>query len=496
MHELLTPKEMGDADRLSIERGPFSGFQLMLRAGSAVTSSILKIFPAARRVAVLCGPGNNGGDGYVVAEQLAGSGVETVCFCSARPKPSTDAERAAQNYRDIVLPLASFRPEGFDLVVDGLFGAGLARDVSGLEKQAIDSVNVKGTTVVAIDLPSGVSGETGRVLGASLSAALTVTFFRKKPGHILEPGRSRCGAQILADIGILPTVLEHINPRCFENAPAVWGAFLPKPEVMTHKYRRGAVGVFSGGPYSTGAARLSALAAARSGAGAVTILSPSDALAINACHLTSIMLRKTDVQDDLTRILRESKIRSFVLGPGFGDNDKARDFVSLLLQSDMDLVLDADGITAFEDHPASLFDLVREKAWGAVVLTPHEGEFHRVFPKFAMNNAMSKVEKARAAAKLSNSIIIYKGPDSVIAAPDGRATINGNGNAYLATAGSGDVLAGVVAGLLAQGMPPFEAACAGVWIHAEAGKQFGPGLIAEDFPAQLPKVFQELLAVG
>lgn len=494
MLELLTPAEMGDADRLATESGPINSFELMCRAGTAVTSAILENFPCAQRIAVLCGPGNNGGDGYVVAEQLANRGMELTCFFSAVPKPGTDAQRAAQNFGGKTQPLARFKPEEFDLVVDGLFGAGLDRDVSGLVKDVIDAVNLARVPVVAIDLPSGVSGETGGISGSSFSAALTVTFFRRKLGHLLEPGRSRCGIQRVADIGIPASVLDRISPHCFENAPFLWKDALPTPQTTTHKYQRGAVGVFSGGPHSTGAARLSALAAARSGAGAVAILSPHDALIVNACHLTSIMLRKVDALDDLSAVLNECKFNGFVLGPGFGNDAKVRAFVPILCQSDVKLVLDADGITAFAGHSAELIGLKNEGGKTALVMTPHEGEFKRMFPEIFVDNSLSKVEKAKAAAKLTNSIIVYKGADSVIAASDGRAAVNSNGTPYLATAGSGDVLSGVIASLLAQGMPPFEAACAGVWIHADAGNKYGPGLIAEDLPEQLSIVFKELCA--
>jgi hydroxyethylthiazole kinase-like uncharacterized protein yjeF len=328
------------------------------------------------------------------------------------------------------------------------------------------------------------------VLGAAPHADLTVTFFRMKPGHLLCPGREYCGETIVADIGIPDAMLEEIAPRCSENVPALWRSVLPVPAVDTHKYKRGHACVFSGGPSATGAARLAAMAAARIGAGAVTVLSPAAAMLVNASHMTAIMLAKVDAAADLSAFIERRKPDAFVLGPGFGVGEKTRELALAVLENrDCGaLVLDADGITSFRDAPASLFIMAGSGHAPPLVLTPHEGEFARLFPGLAEDAALSKLDKARRAADRAHAVVIYKGPDTVIAAPDGRAAINANGTPYLATAGSGDVLSGMTAGLLAQGMPAFEAACAAVWMHADAGSRFGPGLIAEDLPGLLPAV--------
>lgn len=340
------------------------------------------------------------------------------------------------------------------------------------------------------------------MLGSASRADVTVTFARKKPGHLLLPGREFCGEVVLADIGIGDAVIASLAPKTFANEPALWRHALPVPAVDAHKYKRGHVGVFSGGPASTGAARLSAMAAARAGAGAVTVLSPGSAMQVNAAHLTAIMLRKTDNEVDLAAFLADRRPSAFVLGPGFGVGDKARRFALAVLadgalgpaRSGVEgLVLDADGITAFRDKPTALFLAAGAKRAPALVLTPHDGEFARLFPDIAADQTLSKLEKARQASARAHGVVIYKGPDTVIAAPDGRAAINSNGAPWLATAGSGDVLAGIVAGLMAQGMPAFEAACAAVWLHAEAGSRFGPGLIAEDLPQALVAVLADLL---
>ena len=493
MHEILSPEEMSRADRLTAEMGPIDTYELMRNAGAAVMAEMLARFADAPGFDVLCGPGNNGGDGYVIARLLQEHGLDVRVWREAEPKPGTDAARAAAEWPVVPGTLADFTPEAGRVVVDALFGAGLTRPVEGIYAEALERAADAPVSVVAVDLPSGISGESGIVMGTTLPASLTVTFFRKKPGHLLYPGRSLCGETVVADIGIDPQVLEIIGPCCWENTPALWRAMLPRPAVDTHKYDRGHVGVFSGGPSSTGAARLAARAAARIGAGAVTLLSPAAALAVNAIHLTSIMLRRVEEADELANFQRERGAAAYVLGPAFGVNEKARIFATMvLLEEEVEpahLVLDADGITAFAGEPERLFASAAGSR-GTLVLTPHLGEFARLFPDIAADERLSKLGRARAAAARSGAVVLIKGPDTVIAAPDGRAIINANATPYLATAGSGDVLAGMIAGLLAQGMHGFEATAAAVYLHAEAGRAYGPGLIAEDLPDGLPAVLR------
>jgi hydroxyethylthiazole kinase-like uncharacterized protein yjeF len=493
-HQLLTPEEMAEVDRLAVEAGPFAGIELMRRAGAAVAAAVLERFPEAAVVHVLCGPGNNGGDGYVAARLLMEAGMDVRVWSMASPRAGTDAAIAAGECPVPTQPIDGFRAAAGELVVDALFGAGLSRPVTGAAAKAIAEIGRSGARMVAIDLPSGISGASGRVLGVAPRADLTVTFFRLKPGHLLYPGRDYCGETVMADIGIGDGVLEKVRPVLFENVPALWREALPFPVVETYKYKRGLACVFSGGPSATGAARLAAMAAARIGAGAVTVLSPAAAMLVNASHLTAIMLAKVEDVADLKVFIDRRKPNAFVLGPGFGVGERARDLALAVLENGDfgGLVLDADGITSFEDAPASLFIAAGSGHAPPLVLTPHEGEFARLFPGIAKDEALSKLDKARRAAERSHAVVVYKGPDTVIAAPDGRAAINANGTPFLATAGSGDVLAGMTAGLLAQGMPAFEAACAAVWMHAEAGNRLGPGLIAEDLPGLLPEVLGEV----
>ena len=498
MFELLTPAEMSSADRLTIESGTRDGFSLMLAAGHAVAHVALGMFAGKGPIAVLCGPGNNGGDGYVAAQFLLEAGMDVMCFGTAQPRQGSDAMRALLFYKGEVRRLSAFSPVDFAGVIDALYGAGLTRSIGGVEASVIGELNASGIPVIAVDLPSGISGENGQISGVAVNARATVTFFRKKPGHLLQPGRAHCGILHVADIGIADDVLTTIKPQTFENSPELWRGQLPQLSINAHKYSRGHAVVFSGPAHSTGAARLSAMAAARSGAGAVTLLSPPDALLTNAAHLTSIMVRETRNIKDVETFVKDRKVAACVLGPGYGSPSFARDH-ALALFSAIDgqaeylkgVVLDADGITAFENKPDQLFKAKRS-AHTALVLTPHEGEFRRLFPDIAAEADSSKTDKARQAASRANAVVIYKDPDTVIAAPDGRAIINANGTAFLATAGSGDVLAGIVCGLLSQGMPAFEAASAAVWIHADAGRRFGHGLIAEDLPNQLPAVWSAL----
>lgn len=492
MHELLTPDEMGRADALAIGRGPLSGIELMRNAGRAAAREILDRFADAECVSILCGPGNNGGDGYVIARELKRAGIPVSVFTLAQAKPGTDAALVAEEYNGDVSPMAAFSPSAGGLLVDALFGAGLTRSVDGPALEAIRKTKEAGCRVVAVDLPSGLSGDSGAVLGDACPADLTVAFFRKKPGHLLYPGRILCGELAVADIGIRSDILADIGPSCFENLPKLWIDVLPTPSADAHKYSRGAVGVFSGGPASTGAARLSAEAAQRAGAGAVTVYSPANALLVNANHLTSIMLSKLDAADELAEMLKSSRNKAFVLGPGFGIGEKVCEFALAVLsvkENPPHLVLDADGLTSLAENPATLFDRPGNDRQ-SLVLTPHEGEFARLFPDHAADPALSKLDRARAAAKQASATVIYKGPDTVVASPDGRAAINTNGTPWLATAGSGDVLAGITAALLAQGMPAFEAACASVWMHAESGQLVGRSAIAEDLVDRLPCVYR------
>jgi hydroxyethylthiazole kinase-like uncharacterized protein yjeF len=485
--EILTPREMAQADALTIEGGT-SGVVLMERAGLAVAEAVRRHAPAGARVRVLTGPGNNGGDGFVAARILADAGYSVVVGALAtRDELKGDAAFAAASWGGEVRGLSPVVAEEADIIVDAIFGAGLGRAVDGLTEETIEAVNRMTVPVIAVDLPSGVDGRTGRILGAAIEAVETVTFFRPKPGHFLLPGRLRCGRLTVVDIGIEGGVLEAIRPNTWHNTPVLWS--LPPLAEDGHKYSRGHAVVVSGAMSYTGAARLAARAALRSGAGLVTVASPGDAIAVNAAHLTSVMLTEVNQPADLSVVLTDERKNAVVLGPGLGVGEGAAALVDAALKSAAAVVLDADALTSFAGNRERLFKGIKARR-KPVVMTPHEGEFAKLFPDLLSND--SKVERARLAAGASGAVVILKGPDTVVAAPDGHAAISDNAPPQLATAGSGDVLAGMVGGLLAQGLGGYEAANAAVWLHGEAGLVRGRGLISEDLPEVLPAVFTEL----
>ena len=488
MLELLTPAEMTQADRLTIAAGT-PGIALMEIAGRAVADAAAARCTGAT-VAIACGPGNNGGDGFVAARLLRERGFDVrLALLGPRDRLKGDAALAADRWQGDVLPLPDLDLAGVSVVVDALFGAGLDRAAAGEAADAIAAINACGAHVVAVDLPSGILGETGQVMGVAVRADETVTFFRPKPGHVLMPGRGHVGRLRVADIGIVPDVLDEIRPRASLNRPALWRHAMPALKADGHKYDRGHAVIVSGGMTQTGAARLAARAALRVGAGLVTLASPPEALAVNAAHLTAIMLKRMDGAAGLAALLEDRRLNSVGLGPGLGSVDVARPLVEAALASEAAVVIDADGISAFRSDPEALFTRIRDRA-APVVLTPHDGEFARLFPDLA--ELPGKLDRSRRASARSGAIVLLKGADTTVANPDGRAAIADNAPPYLATAGSGDVLAGMIVGLLADGMPAFEATAAAVWLHGEAGAVLGRGLIAEDLADALPRVFTRL----
>ena len=490
--EVLTTAEMERADRLTIAAGT-PGFALMISAGQAVAQAAMDLVEEGP-ILVVAGPGNNGGDGFVAAAELAARGREVaVILLCERDSLKGDAASAARGWKFPVLP---FNPHAIGkpaLIIDALFGAGLDRAVKGEPLEMIEAINANGAPVLAVDLPSGINGTTAAVMGVAVRATETVTFFRRKPAHLLLPGRIHCGRVRVADIGIDANVLAEIQPRTFENLPSVWRPSFPVPRIDGHKYDRGHAVVVSGGLAATGAARLSARGALRAGAGLVTLASPREALAVNASALSAVMVRAVDTVVEFAEMLGDKRFNTCVIGPGAGIGARTRDLVLTAVSAKRSLVLDADALTSFADAPDRLFDAIKACHDPQVVLTPHEGEFPRLFSDISNKQPLrSKLGRVRAAAERSGAVVLLKGPDTVVASPEGRATIAANAPPWLATAGAGDVLAGMISGLLAQGVPAFEAASMGVWMHGEAAREAGPGLIAEDLPEVLPAVLRHL----
>lgn len=465
---LLTPVEMARADAAAIAGG-IPGEWLMEAAGRAVARAAIAAFRPCRTL-VLAGPGNNGGDGYVAARLLEQAGWPVAVAALAPPRPGTDAARAAARWRGPMRPFAPDEAARAGLVVDAVFGAGLARPVDGVVAATLAAA---GGPLLAVDVPSGLDGATGQARGYAPRAALTVTFFRRKPGHLLLPGRTLCGRTILADIGLPAHVLETVRPATWENAPGLW--HLPAVSAGAHKYSRGLVTILAGAGM-TGAARLAAAGARRAGAGLVTIAAPDRA--------AGDVLRTGEpgaivTEAPIPALLGDPRRDIWVIGPGMAAEEPTLAAFAAVAGAGRRVVADAGLLAAAAGAP--------ERLRGAAVLTPHEGEFTRLFG----GPAGDRLGAARAAAARIGTVVVLKGPDTVVAAPDGRAAINAHAPPFLATAGTGDVLAGIIAALLAAGMAAFEAAAAAVWLHGAAALRCGPGLIAEDLPASLSIVLQD-----
>ena len=494
--ELFTNDEMARADGLSASRD-IANRALMEAAGDAVAKAAMAMLarivrPAGQppSVLILCGRGNNGGDGFVAARKLQELGAAVrVALLGAMSELRGDAAMAAADWLgpiELAKP-ATLQP-AVDLIIDAVLGAGLHGPVRDDFAAIIEAINTRNLPVLSIDVPSGVNGTTGAIASIAVAATETVTFVRRKPGHLLLPGRLACGPVMLADIGMPESVIAEIAAQTFANEPGLWLHRFPFPRIDQHKYHRGHALVLGGLAHQGGAARLAARAALRAGAGLVTVGATAAALAIHACHLNAIMLCAIEDAADLGDVLADRRKNAVLIGPGFGVGPRTLDMTIAALRSGAATVIDADAITSAAGGAEHLFATIGHSGVRPAVLTPHDGEFARLFPDLEG----SRLARARAAAARSSAVVILKGPDTVIAAPDGRAAINSNAPPTLATAGSGDVLAGLVAGLLAQGMPGFEAAAAAVWLHGAAASAFGPGLIAEDLPEMLPRVLGDV----
>ncbi|MDX1291275.1 MAG: NAD(P)H-hydrate dehydratase [Hyphomonas sp.] len=471
---ILTPQEMRAAEEALFSKGTDS-FELMQRAGTAVAEFVHAKWPEGR-IQVLCGPGGNGGDGFIAAARLAKLWRKVDVFCLVDRNALTgDAARAAAEWEGEIQPLEMALEAPHDIVLDALFGGGLSRPLEGIPAKLAE----RGGRVVSIDVPSGIDGESARPLGPCFRAEGTITFAALRPAHVLVPGAAYCGGVFVADIGV------PVQTKLLENSPLLWGRNLPQPGQGSHKHARGHLAVVSGHMASTGAARMAGRAGLRAGAGLVTLLSPPDAVAVNASHLTAIMLKEVADADQLRSAIETTSV--LILGPAAGVSTSTRENVECLLSSGTKAVLDADALTVFADDREALYAQLRPDD----LMTPHIGEFGRIFGDL-LETEVNKVEATRKAAQLAGCVVLLKGPDTVIAKPDGMAIVNTHATHWLATAGSGDVLAGIAGGLMAQGVDTFTAAAMASWLHGEAGRRVGAGLIAEDLEAQLPDILSAL----
>ncbi len=474
-HRLITTEQMYAVDRQTIDAG-ISEQKLIANAAARVCAEITERYDECPLL-VLAGPGNNGADGLKVAELLKNEGWQVIIWTYTKGKKLPDIAKAG-------------------LILDALFGAGLSKPLAGILLKLVEQINATPTPVVSVDIPTGIDGNTGQANPIAINAHMTVTFFRKKPGHVLYPGRAHCGEIICRDINIASAALNNIGGAVlYENHPDLWRSDFPKRCAESHKYKYGHVLCVSGPMRTTGAARLAARGALRAGAGLVSIAAPASALMVHAVHLTAIMLEKADSGADLAALAEDTRKNVILIGPGLGLGERAKEMVSAALSTKAALVLDADALTLFKDAPDLLFRAIKART-APVILTPHAGEFSRIFGDIKDG---SKIDAARDAARISGAVVAYKGADTVIASPhiashsanSGVCVVNTNACAHLASAGSGDVLAGIIAGLLAQGMEPLKAACAGVWLHGAAGRRLGPGLIAGDIPGALPQLLKQ-----
>jgi len=476
---LLTVEAMSAADRRTIDAGT-PGEALMERAGEAVTAAILDRW-SPRPTLVLCGPGNNGGDGFVIARHLQEAGWPvSLALLGDVERMQGDASVMVSRWKGDIQPFRQAAVDRAELVVDAVFGAGLSRRLDDDLVSLFDAIEAP---LVAVDLPSGVDGNTGELLGGAPQAELTVTFCRKKPGHLLLPGRGRCGDVVVSDIGIADATVDELGGDLLENHPELWVEAWPWPRAGDHKYTRGHLVVTGGGMASSGAARLAARAGLRAGAGLVTCAVPAGAVLVYAARQTAVMTASLGSAEDLPDLLEQRRAGAVVLGPGQGVNDETRRAVEAVLLTGRAAVLDADALTVFHERPGDLFALLNERC----VLTPHEGEFKRLFRRTS-----DKVADVRHAARAAGCVVLLKGADTVMASPDGTTYINSNAPPDLATAGSGDVLAGFTGGFLSQGCSALHAAGMAAWLHGETGREAGPGLIAEDLPEMVPAVLRRM----
>ena len=470
--ELFSPAAMAEADRRTIAGGR-AGITLMETAGAAVAARVRDLWDGGA-IAVLCGPGNNGGDGFVAGRVLAEWGFEVRLFLRGDVAGlKGDAAIAAERWDRPVAPLGEPALDGVGVVVDALFGAGLTRALAADVAAWADASAEASVKVVAVDLPSGVNGANGRVEGTAFRAVETVTFARAKPGHLLLPGAEHRGHLTIADIGLdagaLAAAHRDAQAPVWCNLPALWADVRRAPAAGDHKYRRGHANIVAGGIETGGAARLAARAALTGGAGLVTLLCPPAALSTNTARLDAVMVRRL-ADDDVGPWLEDERRNAWLLGPGGGVGPALRAKVEAVLGHGRAAVLDADALTSFAGDVEGLARAVR----GPVVLTPHAGEAARL-----ASPSGDKLADARALAADTCAVVLLKGYDTVVAAPDGRAAIAVNGCPALATAGAGDVLAGLVTAQLAQGLAAFDAAAVAVWLHNEAARARPHGLTAD-----------------
>jgi ADP-dependent NAD(P)H-hydrate dehydratase / NAD(P)H-hydrate epimerase len=500
--DLVTAAEMRTLDRLTIERYGTPGHVLMERAGRGATEALLACLPrlrrAGRRAVIVAGKGNNGGDGFVIARLLRRRGVRTeVVLLGRAAAVGGDAARMLRAYRTGRAPLHEIEDgahlgvlaralDGADVVVDAIFGTGLDKPVRGLHAEAIELINASGVPVFAVDIPSGLNADTGMPMGTAIQAEATATFGFAKLGQALYPGVRHCGRLAVVDIGIAAAAIAAHPPSAALLDAAAVARLVPARQPDAHKGDCGHVLVIAGSFGKTGAAQLAARAAARVGAGLVTVVAPVSLYSIYAAGVREAMTEALPDDDgrirfDAARLQALSAGKTaVVIGPGVGTHSGAEETVRWLLANlDMPIVVDADAITVLARDPAAL-----RSSRAQALLTPHPGEMSRLL---ATDTAAVQADRAGVARRFASEqrcTLVLKGARSVIADAGGRIWVNPTGNPGMASGGMGDVLSGVLGGLLAQGLSTSEAACLGVYLHGAVADRIAAdgqiGLLASD----------------
>ena len=457
----------------------------MKKAGRRVFEFVSNKFKNKQKIIVLCGPGNNGGDGFVVAKQLIDYGYTVQVYVySDRKNYKGDALTALKEYEGNLKKINLFRLPKNVIYIDALFGIGLKREIKGKLKKVFKLINKSNNPVISVDIPSGISSDNGQILGSAIKADYTVTFHRKKVGHILDNGQEFSGKLKVVDIGFNQ---RKMKTRILENFPSIWIRYFPWKKSLGHKYSRGRVIVYGGEKEFTGATILSSQAALRTGTGSVKIICSNHTLQIYSVKFPSVL--KTEINNiyELKEFLKKEKITSMLIGPGAGSNKKIKEITKLILKKVKYVVLDADALTCFKDDLKSLYSLLDKNK----IITPHEGEFHKIFPK--IKKKINKIDKALQAVRLTKSNIVLKGSSTIIVSFDKKIVINNHSSSELAVIGSGDVLGGIILSLIGKKkMNPFLAGCAATWLHGDIAKNYGKGLIAEDIVKGIPAALKRL----
>ncbi len=480
---LYLARQVRELDRIAIEERGIAGGELMERAGKAAFKSLRFNWPRARRVSVVCGPGNNGGDGFVVARLARQRGLQERVISLVDPQRlAGDAARACLSYREAGGTLEPFDGRSAswgDVIVDGIFGTGLEREVSGVWGEAVTAINASGRPVLALDIPSGLHADTGRILGAGVKACLTVSFIGLKAGAFTAEGPESCGEIIFDDLDVPAEIYSAMPPFAERLTQAGLRHKLPRRPRHIHKGRCGHVLVVGGNLGMAGAARMAGEAAYRSGAGLVSIATHPAHAGVLMAACPELMVRGVDTAAALRPLLQRASV--VALGPGLGQDDWARQMLAAALESSLPLVVDADALNLVAAEP------LRREDW---VLTPHPGEAARLLKTRVADVQGDRFNAARTLAEQFGGVCVLKGAGTVITDERPIIALCDRGNPGMASGGMGDVLTGIIAALQAQGMARGDAARLGVWVHAGAGDSAGQereiGLMATDLLAWIP----------